>query len=181
MPSVSVRHRTRSPPRLADVTLGEVEVLQPDPAQDRDGRHVTQPTRRGPAVDGHEQLIPLRTDLLGAGAARRLALWDVEVVDGAAVALDPGRIGVRAQPVRCSDSQGIQCSTQCLDGAAKAVEAAHCPKDVGGVGALAPALGQEAAFAAEVEQGVEQQSLGGADYETGAELAQDRGVEAGVG
>jgi len=82
--------------RPAAVTLGKVEVLQPDPAQDRDGRHVAQPTRRGPGIDGHEQLIPVRTDLLGAGAARRLALWDVEVVDGAAVALDPGRIGVRA-------------------------------------------------------------------------------------
>ena len=59
--------------------------------------------------------------------------------------------------------------------------AVHCPEDVGGVGALAPALGQEAAFAPEVEQGVEQQSLGGADYKTGAEVAQDRGVEARVG
>ena len=88
---------------------------------------------------------------------------------------------MRAQPVRCGDSQGIQCGTQGLDGTAKAVKAAHCPEDVGGVGALAPALGQEAAFAAEVEKGVEQQSLGGADYETGAELTQDRGVEAGVG
>lgn len=84
-----------------------MEVLQPDSAQDRDGRHVVQPTRRGPGVDGHEQLIPIRTYLRGAGAARRLALWDVEVVDGAAIALDPGRIGVHAQSVRCSDSQGI--------------------------------------------------------------------------
>jgi len=38
-----------------------------------------------------------------------------------------------------------------------------------------------AAFAAEVEQGVEQQGLGGTAHEAGAERAQDRGVRAGVG
>src|SRR6478609_2602262 len=101
--------------------------------------------------------MPVASDFLGAGAASRLALRDVEVVDGAAVALDPGWIGVGAQPIRRGDCKGVQCSAQCLDGAAEAVKAADRPKDMGGIGALAAALGQEAALAAEVQQGVEQQ------------------------
>jgi hypothetical protein len=52
---------------------------------------------------------------------------------------------------------------------------------MGCVGALAATLGQEAALAAEGEQGVEQQGLGFAGHEAGAELTQDRGVETGIG
>ncbi|WP_246690129.1 hypothetical protein [Methylobacterium sp. WL7] len=42
----------------ASVSFGEVEFLQPDPARDRDGRQVEQPTRRRPGVDRHEQPMP---------------------------------------------------------------------------------------------------------------------------
>ena len=52
---------------------------------------------------------------------------------------------------------------------------------MGRVGALAATLGQEAALAAEGEQCVEQQGVGFAGHEAGAELTQDQGVKTGIG
>ena len=167
--------------RPTGVTLGEAEVLPPDPAQGRDGRHVAQPNRHSAGVDGYEQPTPVKPDLIGAGPAGRLTLRDVELVDGAAVALDPGRIGVGAQPVWCDDRQAVRCGAQGPDGAAEAVEAADGSEDVSRIGALATTLGQEAVLAAKIQQGVEQQRLHATDREAGAQLAQDRAGEAGVG
>lgn len=72
--------------------FGDVEVLQPDPAKDHHGGDVAQPARCSLGVDGCKQPEPVITDRLRAGAARRLALRDMEVVDETAVALDSARI-----------------------------------------------------------------------------------------
>ena len=50
-----------------------------------------------------------------------------------------------------------------------------------GVGALASAGFEPLAFAAAVQDGIEQALFGGPHDQPGAELAEDRAVEAGVG
>ena len=66
--------------------------------------------------------MTITLDLLGAGPPCRLAERDMVIVGRLGVAVCPGRVGVDAEPVRCSDGQGIQRRPQRLEGATQPVD-----------------------------------------------------------
>ena len=125
--------------------------------------------------------MTIATDLLGMGAPLRLALRHVIIASPPAIALQPGRIGVHAQPLGGRGRQGIQGSPQRLGHAFETVQGADGPEHMGGVGALPAPGAQQLQVTAQRQKGVEQMLFRASCHETAAELAQNRSVEARVG
>ena len=77
----------RGPP--ADPAVVEVELRQPDPAQDLDGGDLPQPGRRRVAPEGVQEAIPVAADDLGVRVAGLLALGQARLLDPRRVAVEP--------------------------------------------------------------------------------------------
>ena len=97
------------------------------------------------------------------------------------IARPPLDLAMRAEPLRGNDGQSVEGMTPCFPDALEARDGTHARQYRRGVGALASAGFEPLALAAALQDGVEQALFGGPDDQAGAELAEDRAVEAGVG
>ena len=164
--------------------LGRVVLLDPDPAQRLHRGHGAQPVRGIGGGDGPQQAVAVRADGDRQRRPRRLVFGEPGRVEPGAVALGPvvpHRRQVGPQPVRRRRGQRVERVAQRLAHALEAVEHAERRQHVGGVRALAPARPQQAGGPAAREQRIEQRERRVTRRQPGAELAQHRGVEAGVG
>jgi hypothetical protein len=110
------------------------------------------------------------------GGARQAA-----VLDAPPVALGPSLRGDLTQPVRRHRGEFVERRAQGLAHQLQAVEHPDGGQDVSGVGALPAARLEQAARPAHLEQLAQEPLLGATREQAGAELAQHRGVEAGIG
>lgn len=125
--------------------------------------------------------MTISPDLLGIGAPLRLPLRDVIVVSPPAIPLDPGGIGMSAQPCGSSGRQDIEGRPHGLSHAGETVQGTDRPEHRRGVGALTASGAQQLVLPAQGQKSIEELLLQASRHQTTAELAQNRGVEARIG
>ena len=152
----------------------------PHAAQRVDDRERSQSGRRVVGVHGVEHGVPVGADLDGARGTAVLALGQARVLDAAAVALEPLRLGQCADPIGGLGGKRVERGPDGLGGELQPVHLPDVGDDVSGVGPLAAPLAEEAPVAAGVEDAVEQHLLGAAVDEPRPELAEHARVEARV-
>ncbi len=84
------------------------------------------------------------------------------------------------QPVRHDEGQTVECVAHGRADTLQAIERAHRGQNMGRIAALAAASAQQSVVTELHEQGVEEHFLGAASHQSGTELAEHRGIEAGV-
>jgi len=165
------------PAHLATVA---VELLDPGRPQDLHRLHAGQLRWRVRGMDRFQQPVAVPANLNGPFDASLLGLGQPPIIAALAVASRPLARDQPAQPGRRHDRQGLQRGAERLDDLFQPVQVADRHVDVGGVGALAPALAQQAALPQPIKQ-QPQQPLGLAIGEQPrAELGEHRGVKARV-
>jgi len=148
-------------------------LLNPDPTQGVHCGNLPEPPRRVGGINSDEQEIAIVPDGQHAGVMRFLPCrWSI-VLGPAGVALGPFRRCLVLQPIRSHHCQTIEGVTHRLADHFDPVERPHGSEDMRRIGPL-PLL-------APVQQGVKQQLLSLTIVQPGAKLAEDRGVEAGIG
>ena len=85
------------------------------------------------------------------------------------------------EPCRGDDGQTVKGIAEGFPDTLQALDGTHARQYRRGVGALASAGFEPRAFAAAVQDGIEQALFGGSYDQPGAELAENRAGEAGVG
>ena len=125
-------------PRFSGLSpVGDTEILHPDLPQQLNSRDLAQPDWCARSYDGSQQLMTIAPDLLGMGAPHRLPLRDIIVVSPPAIPLDPGGIGMSAQPCGSSGRQDIEGRPHGLGHAGETVQRADGSEHMRGVRALA--------------------------------------------
>ena len=119
---------------------------------------------------------PSRPTVSGKGAPGGVRLRHVGVAATPFAAFGPARVGMGVQPVGGGDRQGVERGSQRFDRASEAGQAPHGTENMGRVGPLPSALGQEALLATQDGQPVEKQAPGASFHETAAEFAQHGSV-----
>jgi hypothetical protein len=166
-----------APAHLATVA---VELLDPGRPQDLHRLHAGQPDGRVRGMDHFQQPVAVPANLNGPFDAGVLGGGQPPIIAALAVASRPLARDQPTQPGRRHDRQGLQRGAEGLDDLLKPVKIADRHVDVGRVGALTPALAQQAAFPQPIKQ-QRQQPLGLAIGEQSrAELGEHRGVKARV-
>src|SRR4051794_25006310 len=158
-----------------------LEVTLPDLPQHRDLGQRPRAFGRSRPVEPVEQGEPVLAHRPRVGLALGRAPRQAAVLDPAGVGLVPRLRDHTAEPVRGDGGELVERGAQGLADQLQPVEDADGGQNVGGVGALPAARLEQAELAAALEQLAEETLLGAALEQPGAELAQDRGVEAGVG
>ena len=160
--------RDAAPPQPSVVAARVVHP--PDVAQRPHHRPLARRGRCIRRVQGVEQDEPVRTDVQGERFALLPALGETVVLDATAVALEPDGLRDRAQPIRRDRGQVIEGGAECLGHPLEKGQIAHGSQHVCAVGALLAAGLDEAARLEALQHGVQQQGLGPARDEAGAEL-----------
>ena len=167
----------------ATITLRLVplEVPRPHAAQHSHLCQRCDVRRCARTAQGVQQHEAVRPDLGGVGFALGRGVGQAHVLDPAVVALVPVRERDGAQPVRCSNGDGVQRHPQRLAHQLQPVQGPHGGEHMRAVRALAPSGLQQPTLAGGVQQAGQQPLRGCVLEQAPVELAQDREVEAGVG
>src|SRR4051794_27611070 len=136
--------------------VGETEILYPNLPQQLNGRDLTQPDWCTRSHDGSKQLMTIAPDLLGMGAPLRLALRDIIVVGPPAIPLDPGGIGMGAQPCGSRGRQDIEGRPHGLGHAGETVQGTDGSEHMGRVGALTASGAQQLVLPAQDQKRIKE-------------------------
>jgi len=139
------------------------------------------PQYRGVKKYGGEQVVAILADPLDPGRPLGRRAWQAVVEGTSLVRFRPVRQGLRQQPFWRRQGQHIQRMPERLVDALDPVHRPGRGQDMGGVRAL-PSPGLEQTMSGRnLQNGIQQQRLGGPRHQARPELAQHRAVEAGVG
>jgi hypothetical protein len=155
-------------------------VAPPDAAKRDDGWEVREFLRCPRCADGIEEGVTVSANLYGVGRSGLLALGEPGVLDAPSVAAVPRLRSEVAEPIGRLGCGIVQRGTHCLGGELEPVHHADGGNHVGGVGALAAPLLEEAPLAAGSEHSVEESVLRAVLEEAVSELDEDARVEAGI-
>ena len=97
------------------------------------------------------------------------------------LALPPLHLAVQGEPLRGDNGQTVEGIAEGVPDTLSASDGTHTRQYLRGVGALASAGFAPLACAAAVQDGIAQALCGGPYDQPGAQLAEDRAVEAGIG
>ena len=136
----------------AHLAVVKVELLDPGRPQDLHRLHAGQRRWRVRGMDRFQQPVAVPTNLNGPFDASLLGLGQPPIIAALAVASRPVRRDQPAQPGRRHHRQGLQRGAERLDDLLQPVKVTHRHVDVGGVGALAPTLAQQAALPQPIKQ-----------------------------
>jgi hypothetical protein len=137
-------------------------------------------SRRARIIQGIEQEEPVRADLQREGFALLSASGQAVVLDAMRIALEPGRLRNRANPVRNNGGQIIESGAERLADQFQKMEVMHGPQHMRAVGALLAARFDQPASLEALEHGVQQQMLRLAGDKAGPELGERAEVEPGI-
>jgi hypothetical protein len=151
-------------------------LLGPGAAQGLHRRELRQLGLIARRIDGGQE--PFHPGQLLAG---HVGLGHVVGLDAPAVPPVPLRRGQRPEPVGRHHGQFVQGGPQRLADPLEPVEDAHRGQDMGRVGALPAPRSDQSEIPASVQEGVQELLSGLAVDQSGAELAQDGVIEAGIG
>jgi hypothetical protein len=164
-----------------DALLVLVVVLHPDPAQDLHRRDLPQPLRRVARVGRRQEGHAVRPDRRRQFLTLFLLCGQPPLLGAPPVAGDPVGRGVGAQPGGGDGGYDLQGVAHRLGHQFQTVEGPDGREHVGRVGPLPTAGPEQPALAETLQERVQQEAFRAAGEQAGAELAEDRGVEARVG
>jgi hypothetical protein len=124
-------------PRFSGLSLiGETEFCTQTCRSNSTAGISRQPDWCTRSYNASKQLMTIAPDLLGMGAPHRLPLRDIIVVSPPAIPLDPGGVGMSAQPCGSRRRQDIVGRPQGFGHAGETVQRADGSEHMRGVGAL---------------------------------------------
>jgi hypothetical protein len=169
--------RRRAP---ANPIVLDLELAEPDPAQELSRGDLPQPGGRGVAPQRLQEEIPVGADPLGVCVPGLLAHGKARLPDPRHVAVEPLGGGLLAEQSRCDRRQGVEGGAERLADQLQAVEVAGGGQDVGRVGALAGTGPDQAAVLAGRQDLIQEESLGPDGHQSAAEFGEDVEAETGI-